>query len=211
MTPVPSSKVLEWLDKTGYPLELRTGRACEEAGWSVSYSSWYTDSQTAKPRELDVSALTWVHTPAGESVGFGFLIECKSGIDKPWVGFHSGNEYGQNGHYGLYMGEMARHAIAGGNLNHIPFPEIVPEAAPRVGGLVQAFGTRDENAPTSPHSAMMQACSAVRSLDKARTTASRSSSPPHPSAAVFLPLVVFDGQLMLYKLSSSEPELRDVD
>lgn len=211
MTPVQASKVLEWLDKTGYPLELRAGRACEEAGWGVSYSSWYTDSQTAKPRELDVLAVTWTHNTAGHTVGFGFCIECKSSPDKPWVGFHSGGEYGQNGYFGLYRGEMATMAVAAANVERIPFPNILPEAAPRVGGLVQALGSKDDNAPSSPYSAMMQACSAVRSLDKARATTSRLSSPPHPSAAVMLPLVVFHGQLMLYSLSPTGPELREVD
>lgn len=211
MTPIPISKVLEWLDRTGYPLELRTGRACEEAGWVVTYSSWYTDSQTAKPRELDVLALTWAHTKAGHSTGFGFCIECKSSPDKPWVGFHSGAQYGENGHFGLYKGEMAGMAVVAANTERIPFPGVLPKSAPRVGGLVQALGAKDDNAPSSPHSALMQACAAVRSLDRSRTTMSRQSSPPHPSAAVILPLLVFDGQLMLYSLSRTEPQLREVD
>jgi hypothetical protein len=78
MTTIP--KVREWLEKQGYSLEMEAASEFRKVGFEVTQSSYYIDPETAKPREIDVEAIS------GSSLGFvdvRFFI-CKSS-DKPWV------------------------------------------------------------------------------------------------------------------------------
>jgi hypothetical protein len=75
-------KVREWLEKQGYSLEMRTASAFRAAGFDfVRQSSYYTDAETNKAREMDVEIIS--RSWAG-FVDVRFFVECKSG-DKPWV------------------------------------------------------------------------------------------------------------------------------
>ena len=74
-------KVREWLEKQGYSLEMRAASAFRKAGLEVRQSSYYIDPETAKPREMDVEAIS---TSFLGYVDIRFFVECKSG-DKPWV------------------------------------------------------------------------------------------------------------------------------
>jgi hypothetical protein len=80
MTVIP--QVREWLEKQGYSLEMRAASAFRGAGFDpVRQSSYYTDTETNKSREMDVEAISV------SRIGFvdvRFFVECKSS-DKPWV------------------------------------------------------------------------------------------------------------------------------
>jgi hypothetical protein len=76
--------VREWLAKQGYPLEMAVAGAFRAAGFEVAQSTFYTDPETDKPREIDVVASkdrmdeeSWLRVT--------FVLECKSGKDHPWV------------------------------------------------------------------------------------------------------------------------------
>lgn len=53
-----SDKVKEWLEKQGYPLEMRVAAAFSEAGFDVRQSTYYIDPETSKAREIDVEAVS---------------------------------------------------------------------------------------------------------------------------------------------------------
>lgn len=147
-------RVLDWLRKTGYPLELRVGRKLQAAGWQTTYSRWYRDAVSSKDRELDVEARI-ARRRAGVSAVFSLCIECKTSKDKPWVGLGSGRALGEKGFYSLAVGSLTTLTMVASDAEDVPFPAIVPESTPRVGGVVHAFGDDD-----GPYGALLQARSA---------------------------------------------------
>lgn len=81
-------KIKEWINKNGYPLELKVAKSFSKSGFSVAQSISFVDSTTKKVRETDIIAHitkqindVWVNLT--------FVIECKLSIDKPWVSFHN--------------------------------------------------------------------------------------------------------------------------
>ena len=106
------SKIHSWLQKQGFPLELKVAKAFQGNGFSVLQSSYYTDFEEQKPRETDVIARLYSHFEPPDSEFINELetyavIECKS-TDKPWVCFRGvpihhwaadlflTNDYGKN-------------------------------------------------------------------------------------------------------------------
>ncbi|WP_440975052.1 hypothetical protein [Pseudoxanthomonas winnipegensis] len=79
------NRVHEWLEKSGYPLEMEVAAHLHSNGFSVTPSFIYTDEETGKNREVDIVA------SKSDKMGFthaGFVIECKS-TPNPWVVFKS--------------------------------------------------------------------------------------------------------------------------
>lgn len=78
-------RVHEWLEKSGYPLEMEVAAVLYAEGFSITPSYIYTDDDSGKNREIDILATK------SDKVGFshvGFIIECKS-TPNPWVVFKS--------------------------------------------------------------------------------------------------------------------------
>jgi|TARA_B110000971_G_scaffold157380_1_gene160719 hypothetical protein len=78
---MPSQKVLEWLNKTGFPLEMETASAFRAAGFEIRQSYSYPDPQSDKGREIDVLA---IDPDLRGVIEISFIFECKSS-KKPWV------------------------------------------------------------------------------------------------------------------------------
>ena len=78
------TKIEEWIKKGGFPLEMKVARAFINAGFDVSQSVYYMDSESEKFRETDIIA-TKTNLINGVWVNIVFVIECKSSVDKPWV------------------------------------------------------------------------------------------------------------------------------
>lgn len=74
-------KVREWLEKTGFPLEMAAAASLRQAGFFVRQSSTYADPQTDKGREIDVLASDSDWLGDFET---SFVVECKASR-KPWV------------------------------------------------------------------------------------------------------------------------------
>lgn len=75
------AKVRDWLEREGFPLEMRAAKAFRQAGFEIRQSDLYEDPTTGNVREIDVSARI------RSAVGFvevSFLVECKSS-KHPWV------------------------------------------------------------------------------------------------------------------------------
>ena len=74
-------KVLSWINKTGFPLEMEAAKAFRNAGFEVRQSATHLDPEEQKGREIDVLAQDpdWMGV-----VDIYFVVECKSS-DKPWI------------------------------------------------------------------------------------------------------------------------------
>ncbi len=79
MTLIP--KVREWLENQGFPLEMKAAAAFRTAGFEVRQSSFYTDPETTKNREIDLVALDRDYSGV---INIQFIVECKTGKN-PWV------------------------------------------------------------------------------------------------------------------------------
>ncbi|HNT78399.1 MAG TPA: hypothetical protein PKH77_25585 [Anaerolineae bacterium] len=82
-----SSKVLDWLDRQGYALEMRAALAFGRAGFEVSLSQNYLDPTTNELREIDVVA-SLSRSSENVSASVKLFIECKY-AKRPWVTFTS--------------------------------------------------------------------------------------------------------------------------
>lgn len=74
-------QVRKWLNEQGYPLEMKTAAVFRKVGFEVEQSCLYADTESNKPREIDV--LARVPDYIG-SIRIIFLVECKAS-KKPWV------------------------------------------------------------------------------------------------------------------------------
>ncbi len=77
-------RISNWLNDQGYPLEMYVASMFQADGFSVKQSSYYTDYESDKSREIDVTAqkTSGVYSPINVEVSFH--IECKS-KNKPWL------------------------------------------------------------------------------------------------------------------------------
>ena len=75
-------RISEWLQRQGYPLEMRVAEACAKSGFRVRQSDYYVDPVFDKPREIDVSAS--LQREVGEVLAkLSLSIECKADNSKP--------------------------------------------------------------------------------------------------------------------------------
>lgn len=87
------SKVTAWINKTGYPLEMRVCRVLkqymrDESSSSVIQSDYYEDPIEGKDREIDLLAVRSVGSLPDQSFVL-FVIECKRATKAPWLAFTS--------------------------------------------------------------------------------------------------------------------------
>lgn len=104
MTDDLEQKIRTWLNKQGYPLEMRAARAFRGVSWQSEESiggptkdirweanqSVYYKSSEGKWRELDVEATirqAYPGTKPWRAFDFIAVVECKSNTSKPWVVF----------------------------------------------------------------------------------------------------------------------------
>jgi hypothetical protein len=87
-------KVIEWLDRQGYPLEMYTARCCRDAGLSAYQSWYYFDEESEQQRETDVFGHTKriAVTRKKRDFELSFTFECKQSRARPWVAFVHGNQ-----------------------------------------------------------------------------------------------------------------------
>lgn len=91
MTKELENKVLKWINKEGYPLEMKASQILRKIGFDVGQSIFYLDSDTQDSREIDIVAYKYFRI-SDFWITFAFVIECKSSIDKPWIAFTSKEE-----------------------------------------------------------------------------------------------------------------------
>jgi hypothetical protein len=212
MTKELTGSIFEWLSRTGYPLELRIGRELQKKGWHVNYGRRYNDPETGKSRELDIQAIVGGVSPKTASVFCSFCIECKSSKDKPWIALDTGATINEEIYSYLALGDLSEMVVTAANSEHISLPKLFAANTPHVGGVVQALGAKDDNAPVSPFAALMQARSAALALDAEFHKTAEDVSGELATATLFVPIVVLGGKLFKYSIDDESKEsLSEVD
>lgn len=81
-----NSKLMEWLNRHGYQLEMKLGKKMKEANFFTRNSVYYIDQDSNKFREIDVISQYKEHTGL---LNIFFVFECKSSKSNPYVLFTS--------------------------------------------------------------------------------------------------------------------------
>jgi len=80
-------RIIDYLEKSGYPLEINATLTLESNGWNVINQSGYLDIESNKWRTIDVIAtknVPLLDSSVYERLHVSLIIECKK-TDKPWV------------------------------------------------------------------------------------------------------------------------------
>ena len=91
--PLDPKKLLDDVEKTGFPLELRVASALVDHGYLVEHNVYYVDQDEQKGREIEISALKNSQNVERSAVPgwvrHRLLVECKKSSTRPWVIFTS--------------------------------------------------------------------------------------------------------------------------
>lgn len=79
-----SELIVAALERTGFPLEHRTGRAFQDAGWTLFPNKYYVDNVSGDAREIDLIAYK-VSESKEFSVVSGVIVSCKKTTDRKWA------------------------------------------------------------------------------------------------------------------------------
>jgi len=83
-------KLLEDIQKTGFPLELNIANKFMENNWSIKHSAYYIDKDEKKGREIDLNSSIYLNEKIQDTyieIVFSLIIEIKKATSKPWVIF----------------------------------------------------------------------------------------------------------------------------
>ncbi|MCG8643359.1 MAG: hypothetical protein MI862_26770 [Desulfobacterales bacterium] len=192
-------KILSWIKKTGFPLEMETAAAFKKANFEVLQSFIYPDSQQNKGREIDVVA----HDPDWLGlIEISFVLECKSS-KKPWVVLTSEDTLPYNRLLAFAISTKdAKNVMAKHLMNKEPLRDIIHSLKANGYGFHQALGNKKDEAYT-----------AVINLAKACTdiTIERNVE-GFPRIAFAFPVIVIDSPLFeCLRTDRGEIEIKEVD
>lgn len=198
-----TDNLLEWLKKTGFPLEMEAASAFREAGFDVRQSFTFPDWQSDKGREIDVLAEDpdWLGV-----IEVSFVVECKSSPD-PWVVLTS--DYALSNYSRLFAfavtSDAAKSALIK-RLEDLGALEPYFKHPARGGyGFRQAFGKGNDPAYSAAIGAMKASCGVAQDRKPG----------PIPRLVFAFPIIVIDsplfecslaqdGQLQLTEVEQSE-------
>ena len=187
------SKVLQWMQCTGFPLEMEAAAAFREAGFDVRQAVTYSDPQLEKSREIDAVA-----TDPGTLgvVEIHFAIECKAS-NKPWVVLCS--DKGLAGYSRIHVFSLMSQAALRVSHGLLTYPEgesrEFMNREDRCGyGFREALASKDSDAA---YTAAVSALKGSRSLIRDRIPAK-----PQPITFAF-PVVVVDAPLFECSLGAT--------
>jgi hypothetical protein len=206
-----TKKVLEWLQKEGFPLEVRVGKALRSRDWLTYHSFSYEDPTEGKLRECDVFAHRFKRARGGAVAAIDLVIECKRSADKPWVVFADPvKEHAWFLPQTLAPGRISKLALTW----LVNTPEALEYLRPQkwVGyTVVKGYTTPKDGDPGSAYSALRGVFSAAEAL-ALRVEREFDEEPDSPSSvSITLPVVVAGAPLYLYTLDENNDEhVRDI-
>jgi len=178
-----TSKVFDWIKKTGFPLEMDAAAAFKKANFDVVQSFVYQDPQQNKGREVDVIAYDpdWIGV-----IDISFVLECKSS-SKPWVVFTSEDTLSIRSRLLTFAvsSKDAKDIMATHVMNNGLLKQIIHSQTINGYGFHQALGNKND-----------KAYAAVIGLAKACTdiTATEGTS-SYPEFSFAFPVIVIDSPL----------------
>lgn len=200
------SKLKEWLETQGYPLEMEVAQEFRESGFRVGQGSYYHDPDTKQPREIDVVA-SQTEIIENLQVFLTCFVSCKSSRDKPWVLFTTERspQEGNSHFYGMVASRLGMQLLfALKRQQNEPLPlALAPRERMAYGVTV---GLRARDASDIAYAAVMSAAKAAVSR---ATTVRTEYEPEEAIVEVMVPTVVVDGLLFEYYLDGNgEKHLR---
>lgn len=213
-----ADRVADWLEKQGYPLEMRTAREFRAADISVDVNRYHVDSESGRQREIDIYAT--FESKIGDSekrVEVAVAIECKSARDKPWI-LLTDDEWKPNGvHFWWHRIDSPQHWLSSlqedvGKAKDRSAAGLLPLLYPRrdsIGySLVRAFAGGNEDVAFG---AMASATKAALSM-RENVNARHEFVGEFYTFSVIYPVVLVDAPLMRCDLGDDgQPRLRAID
>ena len=179
-------KIKDWLEKTGFPLEMAAAAAFKDSDFMVRQSAVYQDPQEGKGREIDVLAFDSINHGLIEIY---FVVECKSSTN-PWVVLTSNEALISESRVSMFAlatrdaEEALSKRLRNGGLGCLE--SFVPKYAHCGYGFRQALFTKD-NDPA--YAAAMGALKAAHGLTQ------ESGSVENPNYVFAFPVIVIDSPL----------------
>jgi hypothetical protein len=199
-----TKRILQDMEKHGFPLEIRTSETLKNTGWTLRNQVGYIDSEQGVHRTIDIVATQPIlEKPTEYSSELWLVTECKKNA-KPWVfnvsefktdpradrfnTFVPVQDYIYEQAYQAHYHEKIRSAIVDKfwlqkrlfqpiftKIAHIPFEPFT------------------EGKGESIHRAQMQLCNSIIYFQEQLNRIN------FPSAVIFVPVIVFDGRLYAYQ------------
>jgi len=196
-------KILDDLEKHGFPLEVEASEILKAHKWEVTNQAAYIDLQEKKFRTVDIVAEKNVSVTPGFDLWL--VIECKKST-KPWVFYASD--------FDLDNPETRRKAVSSSQF-FISSLAYQKKSHEEIISIMESFflkkhltsGTFDklgyipyeaftDGGGRNIHKAQMQVCNAILDLN-ARIEQEMRISVPY--GIIFMPIIVLDGHLYAYK------------
>lgn len=199
MTDDLSQKVREWIERSGYSLEMEVAKICHRVGFSPLQSEFYEDAESGKTRETDIVAHL-VRKAGKKQATLTVVLECKVSPEKPWVLFSAPNklpgEFSVRQRAASRVGEQVLNKLAGDesiqNLELFRLPDVLGYSL-----VAASLDSKDKNGQKD------RAYEAVWSVTKATTGMVTKVQKFVPSIAlVALPMIVLRGRLFEARLDS---------
>ena len=196
------AKIEEWLEKSGFPLELKVAKLFSKAGFGVGQSIFYEDPITEKLRETDILAYR-TESINDVWVNLTFVIECKKSLDKPWISFMNDQVMNltknespilatKNGH------DLLKEIIKNSNYKS---PLIFPDLKKIGYSVIRAFNDGKDMAYSATQT----------TLSAAEFFISKSNDSDKKFMNFYLPIIVVEGELYEATLGKKENiELKEV-
>ncbi len=201
-------KILEELQKTGYPTEIMAAATLQRLEWDVTHNPSYLDETEGISREFDIWAKRqWDAQTEGKvfPISVDLIMACKKSADAPWVFFMTPS--------GPCDGRLIKTVSDTADLFWTPNTPGVPvlhcsepmdfhhyfrDKAQRARTYHEAFKGRAKSGDRaiSIYSAVMSCTKAVLFRRRIRSR--------HTSATIFYPVVVYSGELFEAHVESAD-------
>ncbi len=205
-------KIRNWLLRHGLPFELKVGRQIQEAGWSVSHATYFTDVRTKKVRELDIRATPKPRNRGFPSFWLSLAIQCKQSGGKPWVVFSSASEIFESRFPSAFVsGKVASELLFEYDVRTKSHLSVVDVGKKRGHGIVRVkFGQERPDRVDAAYNALRSASAAAAAL--AIEEDKRARDDGLEAVGLFFPVVVTNGPIYTFALDpSGEEHLTEVE
>ena len=200
------AKLHEWLEKQGYPLEMKVAKELLKNNFNTLQSNYYKDPETDKSREIDVVG-QFGYAHKGYTVLFQLIIECKNNTSKPWITFSSENHTIKDNDF------LIQRPASNNGSKYLKFisekkllerTDFFNKPKSFAYNITQAFETESDKT----YSALMSVINAVK-FRKDKTNHSFSHT---KSCEIYYPLIVLGGKLFdCYLDGKGESKIDEVE
>ena len=206
-------KIVEEVQKTGFPLELRTAAHLRTNGYYVAHSVYFIDKDEEKGREIDIRGLKNVFFKRDEReyvVRHVLTIECKKSVSRPWVFFCSQPVSYDQDVNDLQAAGFKDRWFRGGYRQWNTFERLHPWFSRDLRG--RAFFEAFSSGPESNATIVKALLGSVKALLAIKESGfGARSSEKLPTIGFYYPIVVLEGELYAAKLVNGDLLVEEID